>query len=171
MLLSVNYHCLFRGTSVLWHVSSWECAKLLQTDDEVFGTALLFNKNQLWLLDDLINALKSKLLIPSTMLEKKLPKHHSEADGDREISAKREQRSFGRIVCTFIHFQYTKTWNCNITQKAKVKDKLFDKSKLENDTKNGDTVDDGGDFKYDWIIRKLYARLVYTPFVSFPNYV
>ena len=52
-----------------------------------------------------------------------------------------------------------------------MKDKLFDKSKLENDTKNGDTVDDGGDFKYDWIIRKLYARLVYTPFVSFPNYV
>ena len=87
---------------------------------------MLSNKNQLWLLDDLINELKSKLLIPSAMLEKKPPKHHSEADGDREISAKREQRSFGRIVCTFIHFQYSKTWNCNITQKAKVKDKLFD---------------------------------------------
>ena len=26
-----------------------------------------------------------KLLIPGAMLEKKLPKHHSEADGDREI--------------------------------------------------------------------------------------
>ena len=26
------------------------------------------------------------------------------------------------------------------------------KSKLVNDTKNEDSVDDGGDFKYDWII-------------------
>ena len=38
------------------------------------------------------------------MLEKKLPKHHSDADayGDREISTNRDQCSFGGIVCTFI---------------------------------------------------------------------
>ena len=31
------------------------------------------------------------------------------------------------------------------------------KSKLVNDTKNEDSVDDGGDFKYDWIIWKIPA--------------
>ena len=38
------------------------------------------------------------------MLEKKLPKYHSETDayGDREIETNRDQCSLGKIVCTFI---------------------------------------------------------------------
>ena len=76
----------------MWHVTSWACEILPQIDHEVFGTAMLFSKNQFRLLDDYINELKIKSRIethqiPGAMLEKKLPKYRSETDayGDREI--------------------------------------------------------------------------------------
>ena len=44
----------------MWHVTSRACEILPQIDHEVFGTAMLFSKNQFRLLDDYINELKIK---------------------------------------------------------------------------------------------------------------
>ena len=53
--------------------------------------------------------------------------------------------------------QYSETKSEGYKEKFALQFRLCVKSKLENDTKNEDSVDDGGDFKYDWIIRKIPA--------------
>ena len=53
--------------------------------------------------------------------------------------------------------QYSETKSEGYEEKFALQFRLCVKSKLENDTKNEDSVDDGGDLKYDWIIRKIPA--------------
>ena len=67
--------------------------------------------------------------------------------------------------------QYSETKSEGYKEKFALQFRLCVKSKLENDTKNKDSVDDGGDFKYDWIIRKIPALGRSTHLRTLPNYI
>ena len=85
----------------------------ITSDHEVFGAAMLFNKNQLWFIrwpEKRVKKQETKsnlyyifiYLLIRAMLEKKLCKHHCKVNDDREIKTYGEQLSFGRIFDTFI---------------------------------------------------------------------